>query len=40
MTVPSAIGVERLDDRLVLAWGDGRQSTFHHLWLRDNCLCP
>jgi gamma-butyrobetaine dioxygenase len=25
---------------LVLAWGDGRQSTFHHLWLRDNCLCP
>ena len=40
MTARSAIGVERLDDRLVLAWDDGQRSTFHHLWLRDNCLCP
>ena len=36
----AGIGVEQLDDRLVIAWGDGQRSTFHHLWLRDNCLCP
>jgi len=26
------------DDRvLTIGWSDGRVSTFHHLWLRDNC---
>lgn len=25
---------------LLLTWTDGRQSTFHYLWLRDNCPSP
>ena len=33
-------GVARRDDRLELTWDDGSCSTFHHLWLRDNCPCP
>ena len=33
-------GFERLDDRVAVTWTDGSTSTFHHLWLRDNCLCP
>jgi gamma-butyrobetaine dioxygenase len=33
-------GVTRRDDRVELTWGDGSTSTFHHLWLRDNCPCP
>jgi gamma-butyrobetaine dioxygenase len=32
--------IERLDDQLTVTWGDGSTSTFHHLWLRDNCPCP
>jgi alpha-ketoglutarate-dependent taurine dioxygenase len=24
---------------IVLAWDDGQRSTFHHIWLRDNCTC-
>ena len=34
------VGVTQLDydDRvLTIGWRDGRISTFHHLWLRDNC---
>jgi len=27
-------------DRVVVMWADGGRSTFHHLWLRDNCPCP
>ena len=23
-----------------VAWSDGRQTPFHHIWLRDNCPCP
>jgi gamma-butyrobetaine dioxygenase len=26
-------------DRVVVTWEGGRRSTFHHLWLRDNCPC-
>ncbi|UST74061.1 gamma-butyrobetaine dioxygenase [Pseudomonas siliginis] len=32
-------GVQRLADRVVIEWADGRVSPFHHLWLRDNCPC-
>jgi gamma-butyrobetaine dioxygenase len=32
--------IERLDGRLRVTWDDGSTSAFHHLWLRDNCLCP
>jgi gamma-butyrobetaine dioxygenase len=32
--------VDREVDRVVVTWDDGGRSTFHHLWLRDNCLCP
>ncbi len=34
------VGVERLSDRVSLTWAGGATSTFHHLWLRDNCACP
>lgn len=32
-------GVQRLADRVVIEWADGRVSPFHHVWLRDNCPC-
>ena len=32
--------VDREVDRAVVTWDDGGRSTFHHLWLRDNCPCP
>ena len=32
-------GVARRDDRVELTWDDGSISTFHHIWLRDNCPC-
>ena len=32
--------VDREVDRVVVTWDDGGRSTFHHLWLRDNCPCP
>ncbi len=32
-----SISVE--DAALVITWGDGLRSVFHHLWLRDNCAC-
>ena len=37
--VPAAVPVDlRCDDRtLVVSWDDGRVSTFHFVWLRDNC---
>ena len=25
---------------MVVTWAGGGRSTFHHLWLRDNCPCP
>jgi gamma-butyrobetaine dioxygenase len=28
---------ETLDDAIQLTWSDGRESRFHHVWLRDNC---
>jgi gamma-butyrobetaine dioxygenase len=28
-----------LADRLHVQWADGRNSPFHHQWLRDNCAC-
>ncbi|GAA4992880.1 gamma-butyrobetaine dioxygenase [Yinghuangia aomiensis] len=27
------------NDALTVTWGDGQQSRFHSLWLRDNCAC-
>jgi len=27
-------------NRLEVAWPDGHRSTFHAVWLRDNCPCP
>jgi gamma-butyrobetaine dioxygenase len=32
--------VEALVDRLLVTWDTGAVSTYHHLWLRDNCPCP
>ena len=32
--------VDREADRVVVTWDGGGRSTFHHLWLRDNCPCP
>jgi len=32
--------VDVLTDRVVVSWEGGGRSTFHHLWLRDNCPCP
>ena len=29
-----------VDGRIAIAWPDGHRSTFHPLWLRDNCPCP
>ncbi len=26
-------------NKLFLDWDDGHQSTFHYIWLRDNCYC-
>ena len=27
------------DSRICVSWGDGHQSRFHSIWLRDNCTC-
>jgi gamma-butyrobetaine dioxygenase len=32
--------VEAEEDHVVVTWQDGARSSFHHLWLRDNCPCP
>ncbi|ODS24078.1 hypothetical protein AB835_05495 [Candidatus Endobugula sertula] len=29
--------IQRKDNRLIVHWGDQHQSTFHYIWLRDNC---
>jgi gamma-butyrobetaine dioxygenase len=39
MNGAALVGVERLDQRVSLTWAGGAASTFHHLWLRDNCGC-
>ena len=31
--------LERTHDSLEVAWADGARSTFHNIWLRDNCRC-
>ncbi len=31
--------VEPGDDEALVTWNDGRRSSFHYLWLRDNCHC-
>ena len=28
------------DGALHITWKDGHRSTFHYIWLRDNCPCP
>jgi len=34
------ISAVRQDNKqLFVHWGDGHKSTFHYLWLRDNCYC-
>ena len=35
--VEAAARVDVDERSLQLAWPDGARSTFHHLWLRDNC---
>ena len=25
--------------KLFISWADGHRSTFHYIWLRDNCYC-
>lgn len=36
----AAIVSARIDARWVsVVWEDGRESRFHHVWLRDNCPC-
>lgn len=32
--------LETEPDQLTVSWSDGRSSTFHAVWLRDNCACP
>jgi len=27
------------EDVVTVSWTDGRESQFHHIWLRDNCAC-
>ena len=39
-TPKKIIAVESTPHQLVLSWSDGRKSTFHAVWLRDNCACP
>ena len=36
---PSIEKIERQKRYITVTWQDGRQSEFHHLWLRDNCTC-
>ena len=37
--MPSELrAVESVDRAVRLVWDDGTTSTFHHVWLRDNCL--
>jgi alpha-ketoglutarate-dependent taurine dioxygenase/DUF971 family protein len=31
--------IDRQQRQLILTWGDGHHSGFHHIWLRDNCTC-
>lgn len=31
--------VESGADQALVTWNDGRRSSFHYLWLRDNCHC-
>jgi gamma-butyrobetaine dioxygenase len=33
-------GLNLAQNRVVVRWSDGRMSTFHAVWLRDNCACP
>lgn len=37
VSTPNA--VERHTRHIAVAFGDGHRGVFHHLWLRDNCLC-
>ncbi|MBC6421177.1 MAG: TauD/TfdA family dioxygenase [Hormoscilla sp. SP12CHS1] len=31
--------VQQDNSKLFVYWGDGHRSTFHYIWLRDNCYC-
>ncbi|NEO02760.1 MAG: DUF971 domain-containing protein [Moorea sp. SIO3I7] len=31
--------VQQDQRKLFIYWGDGHRSTFHYIWLRDNCYC-
>jgi gamma-butyrobetaine hydroxylase len=35
---PELRAAESVDRVVQLVWDDGTTSTFHHIWLRDNCL--
>lgn len=40
MTMDYSISSIRQDDnKLIVHWNDQHQSTFHYIWLRDNCRC-
>ena len=42
MTDKETTRIDNLDAEpgvLVVQWGDGHTSRFHHVWLRDNCRC-
>lgn len=37
---PSVVQIQQTKDTVKIAWADGHRSTFHNIWLRDNCHCP
>ena len=32
--------IDRQQRCLELTWNDGHHSSYHYIWLRDNCACP
>jgi len=32
--------IQEDNTKLLVRWGDQHRSTFHYIWLRDNCTCP
>lgn len=37
--MPSITKATTTKDQLVIQWDDGQQSSYHFIWLRDNCHC-
>ncbi|OQR82065.1 gamma-butyrobetaine dioxygenase [Thraustotheca clavata] len=38
-TIPTLEYIQPAEETLKLSWSDGIQSSFHYVWLRDNCNC-